>query len=230
MNPTAFEGFVQPVVGADGTKRDPESNVLLAAIENMQYAVTPDVLHTVFSAFGTVQKIAIFEKNGQTQALVQYPDITTASVAKDALEGHCIYDGGYCKLHLTYSRHTDLNVKAYSDKSRDYTVLDPNMAAPQPTSWSNPQAAGGYPPNGYGPTSTMPPQNNVAPSTSSWDPASQVGQGTFVSVPSTFPGQTFTPSSPSQAYASMPRASPPSQPSVLPPGTISPPSQASYYQ
>lgn len=29
----------------------------------------------MFSAFGTVQKIAIFEKNGQTQALIQYPGI-----------------------------------------------------------------------------------------------------------------------------------------------------------
>lgn len=31
----------------------------------------------VFSAFGTVQKIAIFEKNGQTQALIQYPGINS---------------------------------------------------------------------------------------------------------------------------------------------------------
>lgn len=42
---------------------------------------------------------------------VSFSDVSTASVAKDSLEGHCIYDGGYCKLHLTYSRHTDLNVK-----------------------------------------------------------------------------------------------------------------------
>lgn len=88
--------------------------MLLVSIENMQYAVTIDVLHTVclfcrlgkkdvksfenkhmrslvfisgpfswvvvcfgcpqvFSAFGTVQKIAIFEKNAGFQALVQYP-------------------------------------------------------------------------------------------------------------------------------------------------------------
>lgn len=87
---------MQPAVGPDGKKKEPESNVLLASIENMQYAVTVDVIHTVFSAFGTVQKIALFEKNGGMQALVQYPDITTATVAKDALEGHCIYDGGYC--------------------------------------------------------------------------------------------------------------------------------------
>ncbi|KAL7140986.1 hypothetical protein ABFS83_08G024400 [Erythranthe nasuta] len=111
VNPTAMEGFLQPAVGPDGKKKEFESNVLLASIENMQYAITVDVLHTVFSSFGTVQKIAIFEKNGGTQALIQYPESATAAAAKDALEGHCIYEGGYCKLHLSYSRHTDLNVK-----------------------------------------------------------------------------------------------------------------------
>lgn len=37
----------------------------------------------------------------------------TAVVAKQALEGHCIYDGGFCKLHLTYSCHTNLSVTVY---------------------------------------------------------------------------------------------------------------------
>ncbi|PNX75198.1 polypyrimidine tract-binding protein, partial [Trifolium pratense] len=72
VNQTAIDIALQPV-GPDGKRKEPESNVLLALVENMQYAVTVDVLHTVFSAFGTVQKIAIFEKNGQTQALIQYP-------------------------------------------------------------------------------------------------------------------------------------------------------------
>lgn len=35
-------------VGLDGKKLEPESNVLLASIENMQYAVTLDVLHMVY--------------------------------------------------------------------------------------------------------------------------------------------------------------------------------------
>lgn len=39
---------IQPVVGPDGKKKEPESNVLFASLENMQYAVTIDVLHTVF--------------------------------------------------------------------------------------------------------------------------------------------------------------------------------------
>lgn len=47
-----FVGFLigvalQHTVGSDGKKKELESNVLLASIENMQYAVTIEVLHTV---------------------------------------------------------------------------------------------------------------------------------------------------------------------------------------
>ncbi|XP_010257877.1 PREDICTED: polypyrimidine tract-binding protein homolog 1-like isoform X2 [Nelumbo nucifera] len=193
VNPSAIEGTMQSTVGPDGKKKELESNVLLASIENMQYAVTVDVLHTVFSAFGTVQKIAIFEKNGGMQALIQYPDVTTAAVAKEALEGHCIYDGGYCKLHLSYSRHTDLNVKAHNDRSRDYTIpesgiLPMQQAAAVPSAvggWQTSQATSMY-------TGNVPaqlPDGQVA----SWDPSMQTGRPTFVSVPTTFPGQTYPP-------------------------------------
>ncbi|XP_022879556.1 polypyrimidine tract-binding protein homolog 1 isoform X1 [Olea europaea var. sylvestris] len=253
VNPTAMEGIVQPIVGPDGIKKEFESNVLLASIENMQYAVTVDVLHSVFSAFGTVQKIAIFEKNGGTQALIQYPDITTAAVAKDALEGHCIYDGGYCKLHLSYSRHTDLNVKAYSDKSRDYTVpeslaMHQAPGVPAPTSgWLHSTAASVGPGIGYASGGALPVQSPLAPV--SWDTASQTGRPTFMSGPSTFPGQTYASTSvPAYSSAAIPPGSSPlpqtnhitsgappmrvtqpmHQSNVLP-GGISPPGQPPYY-
>uniref|UniRef100_A0A6N2LPP1 PTBP1-like RNA recognition motif 2 domain-containing protein n=1 Tax=Salix viminalis TaxID=40686 RepID=A0A6N2LPP1_SALVM len=109
--PSAIDANGMVSMGLDGKKLEPESNVLLASIENMLYAVTLDVLNTVFSSFGPVQKIAMFDKNNGLQALIQYPDVQTAVVAKEALEGHCIYDGGFCKLHLSYSRHNDLSIK-----------------------------------------------------------------------------------------------------------------------
>lgn len=118
--------------GSDGRKQEAESNILLASIENMQYVVTIDVLHEVFSAFGFVQKIAIFEKNG-FQALIQYPDIQTAVAAKEALEGHSIYEGGYCKLHLAFSRHTELNVKVNNERGRDYTKGNVTPGSDQPS-------------------------------------------------------------------------------------------------
>lgn len=59
------------------------------------------------------------------------PDVQTAVVAKEALEGHCIYDGGFCKLHITYSRHTDLSIKVNNDRSRDYTMPNPPVPMPQ---------------------------------------------------------------------------------------------------
>nr|XP_010939821.1 polypyrimidine tract-binding protein homolog 1 isoform X3 [Elaeis guineensis] len=197
VNPSAIEGTLQPTLGLDGKKKEPESNVLLASIENLQYAVTVDVLHKVFSTFGTVQKIAIFEKNGGMQALIQYPDVTTAAVAKGSLEGHCIYEGGYCKLHLSYSRHTDLNVKAHNDRSRDYTIPDsgiltmpqaPGMPTTSAAGWqTNPQAASMYVGNEYAVGAQAPvPNGQIA----TWDPSMQ--GGAYVS-PSTYPGQTFAP-------------------------------------
>ncbi|KAH9740151.1 RRM domain-containing protein [Citrus sinensis] len=240
VNPTAIEGVMQPTIGPDGKKKELESNVLLASIENMQYAVTVDVLNTVFSAFGTVQKVAIFEKNGGTQALIQYPDITTAAVAKESLEGHCIYDGGYCKLHLSYSRHTDLNVKAYSDKSRDYTVQDQTLLATQqipsvpaaPSVWQSHQAAPMYSGSEY---ATAVPGQVPPGQVPSWNPSAQAGPAAYVSASGPFPGQTY-PQSPVFAYATAPTptgSSPLSltQPGVPPvrPGGASPPGHPPYY-
>ncbi|PWA74108.1 Nucleotide-binding, alpha-beta plait [Artemisia annua] len=216
VNSTAIEGFAQhtltsvffqPAVGPDGNKIEPESNVLLASIANMLYAVTVDVIHTVFSTFGSVQKIAIFEKNGGTQVLVQYPDARTAAVAKDALEGHCIYDGGYCKLHLSYSRHTDLNVQAFSDKSRDYTVPESAMLVAQHAS-SQPAGApvwqthhpgqmyssGEYAAGSLGETQPPAPPGQAA----SWNPNMQGAQTSFASGP----GQTYGGSNPGPVYSS----------------------------
>lgn len=47
-----------------------------------------------------------------------HADVQTAVVAKEALEGHCIYDGGFCKLHISYSRHTDLSIKVITSALR----------------------------------------------------------------------------------------------------------------
>ncbi|XXG87678.1 hypothetical protein AAC387_Pa11g2307 [Persea americana] len=200
VNPSAIEGTLQPALGPDGKKKEPESNVLLASIENMQYAVTVDVLHTVFSAFGTVQKIAIFEKNGGLQALIQYPDVTAAAVAKEALEGHCIYDGGYCKLHLSYSRHTDLSVKAHNDRSRDYTIpgsgiLPLQQASSVPTvvtAWQNLQSA-----PLFGGTDFAASMQPLVPDGQmpAWDASVRAGSPAVVPGPSTFSGETSVPSS-----------------------------------
>ena len=49
-----FDVLAQPAVGADGRKGEAQGNVLLASIENMQYAVTIDVLQTVSKIVKTI--------------------------------------------------------------------------------------------------------------------------------------------------------------------------------
>ncbi|KAL4346943.1 hypothetical protein GQ457_17G024400 [Hibiscus cannabinus] len=224
--PSAIDGSNQFSLGLDGKKLEPESNVLLASIENMQYAVTLDVLHMVFSAFGPVQKIAMFDKNGALQALIQYPDVQTAIVAKEALEGHCIYDGGFCKLHLSYSRHTDLSIKLNNDRSRDYTIANPAMVTPQPSALGQQpvQTMGqaGHQYNGTQYTAPgmgqpmMPPQ-----------PSAGWGTSAVPAVPQSMPVQMIN-HNPYVPPASMPQMShgmmqmPPGQSGVPPPASTMP--------
>jgi len=118
--------------GSAGGGAEMESNVLLATIDNDEYPVTVEVLKTVFSTYGMVQKIAMFEKGSGSKALIQYADVATATNAKAALEGHSIYDGGFNTLKLNYSRHTDLNVKLNNERGWDYTRPAHPPAMPPP--------------------------------------------------------------------------------------------------
>jgi polypyrimidine tract-binding protein 2 len=58
------------------------------------------------------------------QALVQFTDVETASAARSALDGRSIpryllsAHVGSCSLRMSYSAHTDLNIKFQSHRSR----------------------------------------------------------------------------------------------------------------
>ncbi|KFQ17337.1 Polypyrimidine tract-binding protein 1, partial [Merops nubicus] len=109
-----------------------QSPVLRIIVENLFYPVTLDVLHQIFSKFGTVLKIITFTKNNQFQALLQYADPMSAQHAKLSLDGQNIYNG-CCTLRIDFSKLTSLNVKYNNDKSRDYTRPDLPSGDNQPT-------------------------------------------------------------------------------------------------
>jgi len=120
--------------------RGQEGNVLLCSIEDMTYPVTIEDIHRVFSLCGFVCKISTFEKAAGFQVLVQYADVPTAVNAQQTLEGYNIFEG-CCRLRISFSRHTDLNVRFNSDRSRDYTVGMPGGT--DPAAFSNSGGGGG---------------------------------------------------------------------------------------
>uniref|UniRef100_S4RMP2 Polypyrimidine tract binding protein 1a n=1 Tax=Petromyzon marinus TaxID=7757 RepID=S4RMP2_PETMA len=101
----------------------PQSPILHIIVENLLYPITLEVLHHVFSKYGTVLKIIIFNKNSQYQALMQFADASNAHQAKTMLDGQNIYNG-CCTLRVGFSRLTNLNVKYNNEKSRDLTRPD----------------------------------------------------------------------------------------------------------
>ncbi|KAK2086800.1 Polypyrimidine tract-binding protein 1 [Saguinus oedipus] len=158
-----------------------QSPVLRIIVENLFYPVTLDVLHQIFSKFGTVLKIITFTKNNQFQALLQYADPVSAQHAKlvsgapgtvpalalarrasrclspQSLDGQNIYNA-CCTLRIDFSKLTSLNVKYNNDKSRDYTRPDLPSGDSQPSLDQTMAAA-----FGKGPP-------DVAPGRSVWSP------------------------------------------------------------
>ncbi|EDL83874.1 polypyrimidine tract-binding protein [Rattus norvegicus] len=100
-----------------------QSPVLRILVENYFYRVTLEVLHQIFSRFGTVLKIITCTKNNRFQALLQYAHVMSAERAKLFLDGQNIYDA-CCTLRISFSGLTNLMVKYNNDKSRDYMRPD----------------------------------------------------------------------------------------------------------
>ncbi|XP_046903262.1 polypyrimidine tract-binding protein 3 isoform X1 [Hypomesus transpacificus] len=129
---------------SDGTLMPGQSPVLRIIVENLFYPVSLEVLHQIFSKFGTVLKIITFTKNNQFQALLQYADPMNAHHAKVTLDGQNIYNA-CCTLRVEFSKLTSLNVKYNNDKSRDFTRLDLPSGDSQPTMDPGMTAAFGAP-------------------------------------------------------------------------------------
>ncbi|CAG5119825.1 unnamed protein product [Candidula unifasciata] len=109
------------------------NHILLFTVVNPQYPITVDVMHTITSPYGQVQRIVIFKKNG-IQAMVEFDNVESAKRAKQALNGADIYSG-CCTLKIEYAKPTRLNVIRNDADSWDYT---------------NPALGGKEPPSGRG--------------------------------------------------------------------------------
>ncbi|XP_050358056.1 heterogeneous nuclear ribonucleoprotein L isoform X1 [Nymphalis io] len=146
------------------------NHILLYTIINPAYPITVDVIHTISTPHGQVQRIVVFKKNG-VQAMVEFESIESATRAKEALHGCDIYSG-CCTLKIEFAKPERLNVFKNDQDSWDYTLSEDV----QPTQRSapllqSPQYTGGRP-QPYNPT-TMTTQ---APRPCSEDSCSQHSQ------------------------------------------------------
>lgn len=122
------------------------NHILLYTIVNPAYPITVDVIHTISSPHGQVQRIVVFKKNG-VQAMVEFESLESATRAKEMLHGHDIYSG-CCTLKIEYAKPERLNVFKNDQDSWDYTVKEDQQSSPPPRSaplLQAPQYPGGRP-------------------------------------------------------------------------------------
>lgn len=106
-----------------GNQEHNGEHVLLLTIINPLYAIDVNVLNSILHPYGNILRIVVFHKNG-TQALVEFDNPSSATRARDALDGKDIYDR-CCTLRIAFSRVDRLNVRYNNDKTRDFT--NPNL-------------------------------------------------------------------------------------------------------
>eukprot|EP00002_Diphylleia_rotans_P008171 TRINITY_DN1790_c0_g4_i1.p1 TRINITY_DN1790_c0_g4~~TRINITY_DN1790_c0_g4_i1.p1 ORF type:complete len:472 (-),score=88.61 TRINITY_DN1790_c0_g4_i1:768-2183(-) len=100
------------------------NHILLATILNPHYPITADVLHQVFSPFGVLVKVVLFQKSAAgLQALIQYQKTESAIQAKNQLNNQNIYPG-CCTLFIQFSNLTELSIRFNNERSRDFTNPD----------------------------------------------------------------------------------------------------------
>ncbi|XP_076464573.1 heterogeneous nuclear ribonucleoprotein L-like isoform X1 [Babylonia areolata] len=143
----------------EGEDARPPNHVVLFTILNPQYPISVDVMHTICSPYGQVQRIVIFKKNG-VQAMVEYDNLESAKRAKQALNGADIYSG-CCTLKIEFAKPTRLNVVKNDNESWDYTNpslgKDPHSQQQrgqpllqEPRFGNGPADMRGGPPGGFG--------------------------------------------------------------------------------
>ncbi|KAG6544324.1 hypothetical protein Mapa_014158 [Marchantia paleacea] len=79
------------------------------------------MFHDIFSPFGFVEKIIMFESVTGPQSLLQFAAEESAVQARNSLHGRDIYDG-CCTLDIKYSDFQELHVGVNSNRMWDFTV------------------------------------------------------------------------------------------------------------
>ncbi|XP_022828664.1 heterogeneous nuclear ribonucleoprotein L-like isoform X1 [Spodoptera litura] len=135
------------MAGEPRRKREPPArpnHILLYTIINPAYPITVDVIHTISTPHGQVQRIVVFKKNG-VQAMVEFESVESATRAKEALHGCDIYSG-CCTLKIEFAKPERLNVFKNDQDSWDYTLSEdvPPVQRSAPLLQS-PQYTGGRP-------------------------------------------------------------------------------------
>ncbi|XP_022250108.1 heterogeneous nuclear ribonucleoprotein L-like isoform X2 [Limulus polyphemus] len=140
-------GYAPNRGGGRGQDEDRVNHILLMTILNPAYPITVDVIHTISSPSGKVQRIVIFKKNG-VQAMVEFDSVESAKRAKQSLNGADIYSG-CCTLKIEYAKPKRLNVFKNDNESWDYTnpTLGKAPGNERPALLQEPPRFGGGPQN-----------------------------------------------------------------------------------
>lgn len=89
-------------MSTDAATSQPPNKILVLTVLNPLYPINVDVIHTICSPHGTVERIVMIRKNG-VQAMVEFDSVGAAQRALMQLNGADIYSN-CCTLRIEYAK------------------------------------------------------------------------------------------------------------------------------
>jgi hypothetical protein len=127
----------------------PSPVVVLNIFNTQQYPVTLDAIYALTSYIGPVNRILLFDKDGHTNALVEYAQLEHAIKAQKVLYRHHLWNNNSGLILTAFSKQQQLTLNpANSARSRDYTLpmgmqaqqMQPNFPGGAPAAANTPYA------------------------------------------------------------------------------------------
>lgn len=122
---------IAPPTTTTATEVQSPSNVLRFTIYNVIYRITTDVIHKICIPHAMVVRIVISYKDGNVQAMVEFPTVDDATRTKERLDGADIY-AGCCTLKIEYCKPQVLSVRVNNDETWDVNLVGQELLYQSP--------------------------------------------------------------------------------------------------
>lgn len=101
-----------------------QTPVILVCIHNVNNTpITHDVLHTIFSEYGQIYRILIFEKTKKWKAFIEFSDSQSALAARERLDDFLLYNDG-TRMNIYPSNLQMIKFQNNNSGGHDYTIQD----------------------------------------------------------------------------------------------------------
>lgn len=104
-------------------KTEKPSRVLFICVyDPIVFQLTNDLVYGLFSVYGKISKVLIFERSEVTKLFVEFLSLEDSEMAKNKLDGTMLHNN-YCKMNIFFSNLRTIDLRNRNSQGKDYSTV-----------------------------------------------------------------------------------------------------------